>query len=495
MLQLVKAWHEEHVETKLVNAKLIFEEKYYEMSNIIVDLETLLRSSNVNTDMTKKSQVELNSSFHAFKLLFITAHLVLENLAHLLKCRQVGQSTIKQLLILDCLPTGVNKWARDHDSLFLLLEADCNTLQSTKVEAIKWTGSGDGIVSGGINVVLWRKKEILREIAWKFKPKVPQVLVYAAWSSTGPSATAPWSKLQVGDSSSPINEASKCVLVFQGDEHSKCVQAELHHPLPTLHLVLLTCCIDGTVRLWSEACDGRIRRAGKDSSDQKAPRLFFGVIAVLEVNQTLNGSLGSNVFVSWATEVEGIIATGKEARYYSHVDDVQNDNTGKYDAIQSIVLEAPWFTSSKGLCAYISCSALREVDTSKVLSEILKNGDQDDHSQVSKKLYVPRVEDKNSHMQMLNISRMNDLIANSMDKLELAPVDAEGNERKDGLAFNKSGRRLGCGGGTLNWVLGINGSKLEGKLLQCRLSDKANDQLRRWFADDDALERALFNAE
>ncbi|KAL2515225.1 5-formyltetrahydrofolate cyclo-ligase [Forsythia ovata] len=237
---------------------------------------------------------------------------------------------------------------RDYRSArrFFLLEADCNTLQSTEVEAIKWTGSGDGIVSGGINVVLWRKKEISWEIAWKFKPKVPQVLVYAAWSSTRPSATAPWSKLQVGDSSSPINEASKCVLVFQ--------------------------------------------------------------------------------------EVEGIIATGKEARYYSHVDDVQNDNTGKYDAIQSIVLEAPWFKSCKGLCAYISCSALREVDTSKVLSEILKNGDQDDHSQVIKKLYVPRVEDKNNHMRMLNIYRMNDLIANSMDKLEPACVDAEGNELKDG---------------------------------------------------------------
>ncbi|CAI9773753.1 unnamed protein product [Fraxinus pennsylvanica] len=131
------------------------------------------------------------------------------------------------------------------------------------------------------------------------------------------------------------------------------------------------------------------------------------------------------------------------------------------DAIQSIILEAPWFKSCKGLCAYISCSALREVDTSKVLSEILKNTDQDNHSQVSKKLYVPRVEDKNSHMRMLNISSMNDLISNSMDILEPAPVDAEGNERQDvmfadepvdlfllpGLAFDKSGRRLGRGGG------------------------------------------------
>ncbi|PIN25232.1 Zeaxanthin epoxidase [Handroanthus impetiginosus] len=43
----------------------------------------------------------------------------------------------------------------------------------------------------------------------------------------------------------------------------------------------------------------------------------------------------------------------------------------------------------------------------------------------------------------------------------------------------------------LSWVLGGNGSKLEGRTLHCRLSDKANDQLRRWFTDDDALERAL----
>eukprot|EP00262_Sarcandra_glabra_P000350 TRINITY_DN1040_c0_g2_i1.p1 TRINITY_DN1040_c0_g2~~TRINITY_DN1040_c0_g2_i1.p1 ORF type:complete len:664 (-),score=106.43 TRINITY_DN1040_c0_g2_i1:508-2499(-) len=43
----------------------------------------------------------------------------------------------------------------------------------------------------------------------------------------------------------------------------------------------------------------------------------------------------------------------------------------------------------------------------------------------------------------------------------------------------------------LSWVLGGNSSKLEGRPLSCRLSDKANDQLRRWFEDDDALERAI----
>lgn len=43
----------------------------------------------------------------------------------------------------------------------------------------------------------------------------------------------------------------------------------------------------------------------------------------------------------------------------------------------------------------------------------------------------------------------------------------------------------------LSWVLGGNSDKLEGRPLSCRLSDKANDRLRKWFKDDDALERAI----
>lgn len=43
----------------------------------------------------------------------------------------------------------------------------------------------------------------------------------------------------------------------------------------------------------------------------------------------------------------------------------------------------------------------------------------------------------------------------------------------------------------LSWVLGGNGSNLEGRPLQCRLSDRANSDLKRWFEDDDALERAI----
>ncbi|XP_074304198.1 zeaxanthin epoxidase, chloroplastic [Silene latifolia] len=43
----------------------------------------------------------------------------------------------------------------------------------------------------------------------------------------------------------------------------------------------------------------------------------------------------------------------------------------------------------------------------------------------------------------------------------------------------------------LSWVLGGNSEKLEGRAPQCRLSERANSQLQRWFEDDDALERAI----
>ncbi|PKU86647.1 5-formyltetrahydrofolate cyclo-ligase, mitochondrial-like [Dendrobium catenatum] len=86
---------------------------------------------------------------------------------------------------------------------------------------------------------------------------------------------------------------------------------------------------------------------------------------------------------------------------------------------------------------------------------------QDHHTQLRKKLYVPRVEDKNSNMRMLHISTTEDLIASSMNIFEPSPTDASGNLREDamlasepvdifllpGVAFDRQGHRLGRGGG------------------------------------------------
>lgn len=61
-------------------------------------------------------------------------------------------------------------------------------MQSAKVDAIAWTGSGDGIVSGGTEVMLWKRNSKSWEIAWKFRMKVPQTLISTTWSLEGPTA-------------------------------------------------------------------------------------------------------------------------------------------------------------------------------------------------------------------------------------------------------------------------------------------------------------------
>ncbi|KAK7292823.1 hypothetical protein RJT34_15677 [Clitoria ternatea] len=206
-------------------------------------------------------------------------------------------------------------------------------VQHTKVATIRWTGSGDGIVSGGMEVVFWKKSNRCWEIAWKFKADQPQTLVCATWSIEGPSATAAHpSKEQIEGSFT--NEVSKCVLVCQSNGLSEYSKAKLHHPLPVTMIqwrplrgrlsnrydkhsvrhVLLTCCLDGTARLWSEIDNGKARRAGKDINDQKNMGCSFCVVAVIEINQSLRGTLGSDIFMTWGTEIEGILRTGDGSR-------------------------------------------------------------------------------------------------------------------------------------------------------------------------------------
>nr|GLL34266.1 5-formyltetrahydrofolate cyclo-ligase, mitochondrial-like [Ipomoea trifida] len=145
----------------------------------------------------------------------------------------------------------------------------------------------------------------------------------------------------------------------------------------------------------------------------------------------------------------------RELKNMSPIQRYEEDNS-----IQNIVLEAPWFKSSQSLCAYISSAALREVNTSKILADVLHHVP-GNKQEKPKRVYVPRVEDRFSNMRMLNISSLDDLVKSSMDIREPAPVDSDGKEREDvmqasepvdlfivpGLAFDESGRRLGRSGG------------------------------------------------
>ncbi|XP_009375416.2 uncharacterized protein LOC103964230 isoform X1 [Pyrus x bretschneideri] len=247
-------------------------------------------------------------------------------------------------------------WVFSHDSATskgsFCWSQNAVLVQSTKVKAIRWTGSGDGIISGGVEVVLWKRNGRFWEIAWKFKAELPQSMVTATWSLDGPFATAAYqSKWQTEGLST--NKASKCVLVCQSDGKSGFLKSELHHPhavsmiqwRPSTgrHLnrdakhpprqLLLTCSTDGTVRLWCEVDEGRGRKFGKDMNDPKTMRWSFSVAAVIEINQALNGLLGTDIYVMWATEIGGVCKTSEGAKQIFSTKGYLQDQAGNCEWI------------------------------------------------------------------------------------------------------------------------------------------------------------------
>ncbi|XP_022770599.1 uncharacterized protein LOC111313959 isoform X2 [Durio zibethinus] len=158
-------------------------------------------------------------------------------------------------------------------------------------------------------------------------------MVSASWSIEGPSAAASYTLIERGG----FNEPSKSVLVFYRDGSSGFAKTMLAHPQPVsmiqwrpsagkqflrdaIHLrrhILLTCCLDGTVRLWSEVDNGRVKKAGKDGSyDHKTTRRSFCVAAVIEIDCSLCGTLGVDIFLTWAMEIGGIVKTCEEINQY-----------------------------------------------------------------------------------------------------------------------------------------------------------------------------------
>ncbi|CAI5471480.1 unnamed protein product [Closterium sp. Yama58-4] len=148
-------------------------------------------------------------------------------------------------------------------------------------------------------------------------------------------------------------------------------------------------------------------------------------------------------------------------------------------AVQRHVLQADWFRSAQRVAAYISCRKLREVETADVISDLLGRGSS---------VFVPRVMDSESHMVLLKINSVQvvgegrgegigkweneqeqggaaaaegDLERNGMGMLEPTLTLEDGRPRSNvyseqepldlilvpGLAFDRSGGRLGRGGG------------------------------------------------
>ncbi|GAB2231199.1 hypothetical protein Droror1_Dr00027488 [Drosera rotundifolia] len=222
--------------------------------------------------------------------------------------------------------------------------------QSSKAEAIRWTGSGDGIICGGMEVVLWKRNNRSWEIAWKFGMKLAQTLVSTTWTIDGPSASGVYSpELDDKGTSSSRNSPRHCVTVYQSGGKSGYVVSELQHPQPVLTIqwrhcsrkqlkedalyphrhVLLTCSLDGAVRLWSETEDGRAWKSDKNLNNPKIATRSFYVSAVIEINQMLDGVLGSTIHINWPLEVASISSVRQGMMDQLHATEYQDNNVGR----------------------------------------------------------------------------------------------------------------------------------------------------------------------
>ncbi|KAJ1283904.1 hypothetical protein BS78_03G163200 [Paspalum vaginatum] len=206
------------------------------------------------------------------------------------------------------------------------------------IAAVAWTGSGDGIVAVGSGVSMWARLQSSWQLAWRFMPQVPQSLVSTTCFMQGPVATVA-AVAQV--------EGSVPVLVFLNDAKRGLEQAELGHPQPVCMIqwrplslyacdqsevrreILMTCCFDGTVRLWSE--DEVVK-----SKKQHGLQISFSVIAVIEVNNTLNGILGVDITMRWSMESGSVVSRDEEGTFKLFSDNSRESQVGKCEWLVSV---------------------------------------------------------------------------------------------------------------------------------------------------------------
>lgn len=201
-----------------------------------------------------------------------------------------------------------------------------------------WTGSGDGIVAVGSGVSMWARSQSSWKLAWRFTPQVPQSLVSTTRLVQGLVATVA--------AVAPV-EGSMPVLVFLNVAKRGLEQAELVHPQPVCMIqwrpwslyscdqseirreILMTCCFDGTVRLWSEDEEVRLKQ-------QHVSRISFSVIAVIEVNSTLNGVLGVDISVRWSMESGSVVSRDEEGNFKLFSGNSRESQVGKCEWLVSV---------------------------------------------------------------------------------------------------------------------------------------------------------------
>uniref|UniRef100_A0ACD5VM29 Uncharacterized protein n=1 Tax=Avena sativa TaxID=4498 RepID=A0ACD5VM29_AVESA len=206
------------------------------------------------------------------------------------------------------------------------------------VTAVAWTGSGDGIVVVGGGVSMWAKAQSSWQLAWRSMSQVPQSLVSATYFIHGPVVAA---------SAAAPSEGNVPVLVFLNDAKVRLETAELPHPQPVSMIqwrplticvdgqseirreILMTCCLDGTARLWTEA---EVIRSKK----QPAPRRSFSVVAVIELNNVLNGVLGVDITVRWVVETGSVVSREDEGKFKLFSPDPRHTQVGKCEWLVSV---------------------------------------------------------------------------------------------------------------------------------------------------------------
>eukprot|EP00892_Ulva_mutabilis_P005136 jgi/Ulvmu1/2995/UM015_0035.1 len=145
------------------------------------------------------------------------------------------------------------------------------------------------------------------------------------------------------------------------------------------------------------------------------------------------------------------------------------------NSICSNVMSMPTFQQAKTVVAYLACSKLREVDTEPIVQDMLKRG---------VRVYVPVVKDRDSNMQMLHIDSLADVAeVPPFGIREPIPQYADGSARAEllqdehtpeivlvpGLGFDRSGKRLGRGGGYYDKFLDRLAMKAEANNMQSPL--------------------------